>query len=401
MLEYQVNKLRKGAGQGCDLSGFGPAAAEKVRSFHKGLPGYAPTDLVSLAGLARHLGLASLHVKDESTRFGLQSFKALGGSYAMARILQKELGLSAAPFDFTALKAQLGGRRLTFASATDGNHGRGVAWTAKQLGQDAVIYMPKGAAPERVGHICALGAQCIVTEYNYDDTVRLASEEARRNGWIIVQDTAWPGYEEIPALISQGYLTLAAEAADQLEQAGAPLPTHLFLQAGVGSFAAAVLGYFVNRFGDRAPLTVIVEPERAACFHASMKAGGDLPQAVGGDLETIMAGLACGEPSSLAWPVIRDYSCGALSCADEVAALGMRVLAAPLTGDRRVISGESGAAPLGALVCVLRNGKRNSIAELLNLNERSHCLVVNTEGNTSLLMYESIVWEGRFPWRKK
>ena len=221
-------------------------------AFHSTIPGYEATPLTALDHLARRLGVSQVLVKDESKRFGLNAFKALGGSYAMARHLGEQLGLSQDQLTFEALgtpeaREKLGER--TFVTATDGNHGRGVAWAARQLGHRAVVYMPKGSARERLENIRAQGAQAEITEYNYDDAVRLANRMAEEHGWILIQDTAWPGYEEIPAHIMQGYTTLAAETLQQLEEQGAERPTHLFLQAGVGSFAGAALGFFTSVWG--------------------------------------------------------------------------------------------------------------------------------------------------------
>ena len=258
-MEHFASVLRpRGQRPGADLTLTSPGEAEKARRFHSGLPGYAPTPLVSLDGLAHSLGVSKIWIKDESKRFGLNAFKALGGSYAMARCLSEKLGKPLEEMSFEELCAPAARRALgdiTFVTATDGNHGRGVAWAARLLGQKAVVYMPKGSAAERLENIRAQGAQAEITEYNYDDAVRLANRMAEEHGWILIQDTAWPGYEEIPAHIMQGYTTLAAETLQQLEEQGAERPTHLFLQAGVGSFAGAALGFFTSVWGEERPVT--------------------------------------------------------------------------------------------------------------------------------------------------
>ena len=224
-MEHFASVLRpRGQRPGADLTLTSPGEAEKARRFHSGLPGYAPTPLVSLDGLAHSLGVSKIWIKDESKRFGLNAFKALGGSYAMARCLSEKLGKPLEEMSFEELCAPAARRALgdiTFVTATDGNHGRGVAWAARLLGQKAVVYMPKGSAAERLENIRAQGAQAEITEYNYDDAVRLANRMAEEHGWILIQDTAWPGYEEIPAHIMQGYTTLAAETLQQLEEKGA------------------------------------------------------------------------------------------------------------------------------------------------------------------------------------
>ena len=202
----------RGCARFADTGIVSESAAMAAQTFHATLPGYAPTPLVPLDGLARRLGVSALLVKDESKRFGLNAFKALGGSYAIARCLQQRLGLEEEELTFEGLSRALSGREaLTFVTATDGNHGRGVAWTARVLGQRAVVYMPKGSARERLENIRAQGVRAEITSFNYDDTVRLAAREAEEKGWIMVQDTAWPGYERIPTWIMQGYTTLARE----------------------------------------------------------------------------------------------------------------------------------------------------------------------------------------------
>lgn len=224
---------------------FTPKKAEQVRAFHRSLPEYGETPLRFLPALAERLGVSAIAVKDESARFGLGAFKGLGGSYCVSRYQAGHPGEGP----------------VTFVTATDGNHGRGIAWAAQRMGCRAVVYMPAGSAEERLENIRALGAEASRTSLNYDDTVRYASSQAAQNGWVLVQDTSWPGYEEIPALIMQGYLTMADEAADQLE---GRVPTHIFLQAGVGAMAGALTAYFRSRYGF-GPRIVIVEPDKADC----------------------------------------------------------------------------------------------------------------------------------------
>ena len=298
-----------------------------AQAFHRTIPGYVPTPLVSLPNLARRLGVAQVLVKDESKRFGLIAFNALGGSYAMARYQGQKLGLAPEEITFQALQTpeareKLG--ELTFVTATDGNHGRGVAWAARLLGHKAVVYMPKGSARERLENIRAQGAQAEITEYNYDDAVRLADRMAQEHGWILIQDTAWPGYEEIPAWIMEGYTTIAQETAGQLEEAELDPPTHLFLQAGVGSFAGAMLGSALARWDSACPVTCIAEPDQADCLYRSAKAGTITP--VTGDMNSMMAGLCCGEPCTVSWPILQNGAAAFVSCGDEYAALGMRLL---------------------------------------------------------------------------
>ena len=227
--------------------------------------------------------------------------------------------------------------------------------------------------------------------------MRLANQYAEAHDGVMVQDTAWEGYEDIPRWIMQGYMTLAHEAAQQLREYGVARPTHLFLQAGVGSFAGAVLGYFAARLGEETPVTTIVEPRLADCIYGSLKAADGAPHAVTGHMPTIMAGLACGEPSTVSWNVLRDYATAALACDDCIAANGMRILASPHTADAPVVSGESGAVTVGALEYIMKHESMAGLREALGLNARSQVLLVSTEGDTSPEMYRNIVWYGQHP----
>ena len=392
-----MNPARKAPGQGAPLNDLSPDVARKVRRFHQTFKEYQPTPLTALPTLAAHLGLASFMVKDESHRFGLNAFKVLGGSYAMGCLLAHKLqrsidDLSRDELCSPALRKQMGD--IVFTTTTDGNHGRGVAWTAQQLGQKAIVYMPKGSAQTRVDNILAHGAECTVTDLNYDDAVRMTWERAQQHGHIMVQDTAWDGYEDIPTWIMQGYMTLALEALEQIQAKGSALPTHVFLQAGVGSFAGAVLGFLAAALGKDAPTFVIVEPHKANCIYKSAVAGDGKPHNVTGDLDTLMAGLACGEANTISWPILRDYATAYVSCPDYMAANGMRILAAPLPGDAPVVSGESGAATTGLVHWLMTDPAASTQRDALKLNAQSRVLCVSTEGDTAPALYRSIVWQG-------
>lgn len=373
---------------------FSRQQAQQARHFHQKIVGYEPTPLYALKSLAALFGVSTILVKDESQRFGLNAFKMLGGAYAIAQLLCEKYHLDINAFSFATFKASTK-EKMTFATTTDGNHGRGVAWAAQQLGQNAVIYMPKGSAQERVHAILRLGARCIVTEMNYDDTVRFTMQTARQNGWEVVQDTAWEGYTKIPTWIMQGYATLADEAVEQMAAMGIARPTHVFLQAGVGAMAGGVLGYLVDVFGARDLHSVIVEPELADCLYRSGVKGQIVN--VGGSMATIMAGLACGEPNPLGWDILRNCATQFISCQDAVAALGMRVLGNPLGTDPRVISGESGAVGLGILCAVHFHPQREALMNKLGLDSHSVVLVISTEGDTDVKHYREVVWEGKYP----
>ena len=369
-------------------------AVERAMAFHRTIPGYQPTPLVSLPALARELGVDKLWVKDESKRFGLNAFKALGGSYAIARWMGERLGLTGDQLTFPALTAPEARERLgavTFVTATDGNHGRGVAWAARELGQQAVVYLPKGSARERLENIRALGAQAEITDLSYDDAVRLAARKGEENGWVLIQDTAWPGYEEIPGWIMEGYTTLAGEIFDQLAQAGEEPPTHLFLQAGVGSFAASVLGSALCRWGKGCPVTVIVEPDQADCLYRTAKAADGQMHPVTGEMHSMMAGLCCGEPCTLAWDILGPCADAFLSCSDDYAALGMRLLGKPRGSDPAIVSGESGAVGVGTLAGILQEEELHDLCWTLGLDERSRVLCISTEGDTDRTNYQKIL----------
>lgn len=373
---------------------FSREQAQQARHFHQKIAGYKPTPLYALNELAALFGVRKILVKDESQRFGLNAFKMLGGSYAIARLLCEKYQLNIDDLSLEDLKTRIT-EKMTFATTTDGNHGRGVAWAAKQLGQNAVVYMPKGSAQERVDAIVRLGAECIVTDMNYDDTVRFTLQTAQKNGWEVVQDTAWDGYTKIPTWIMQGYATLADEAVEQMAAMGIPHPTHVFLQAGVGAMAGGVLGYLADVYGARNLHSVIVEPELADCIYRSGIKGQIVN--VGGDMATIMAGLACGEPNPLGWELLRNCSTQFISCQDSVAALGMRVLGNPLGQDPRVISGESGAVGLGILTAIHYHPQREALMNKLQLGSDSVVLVISTEGDTDVKHYREVVWAGKYP----
>jgi len=379
---------------------IGTEVTAKVRAFHKSFPEYEPTPLQNLEALAKTYGVEAIWVKDESYRFGLNAFKVLGGSYAIGKYLAERLDTPLEDLSFEKLKSKEMKEKMgeiTFVTATDGNHGRGIAWAARELGQKAVVYMPKGSSQIRLDNIRNEGAEASITELNYDDAVRLANRYAEDHNGVLVQDSSWEGYMDIPTWIMQGYATLVDEAVEQIKGLGHERPTHVFLQAGVGSFAGSILGYLVSAFGDNYPVTVVVEPDEAACLFKSMKIADGEPHAVTGDMPTIMAGLACGEPSLVAWGVLRDYADGYLSCPDAVAAKGMRILGNPLKGDPQVISGESGAVGMGVLSLLTQSQDYKDLAEQLKLDKNSKILIISTEGDTDPENYRSIVWDGAYP----
>lgn len=372
------------------------ASIRQARDYHRSFPMYAPTPLARLPETARLMGLGDLCVKDESFRFGLNAFKVLGGSYAIGRYLAEKLRMEMKEVCYSLLTAPQTKKKLgdiTFVTATDGNHGRGIAWTASRLGQHSVVYMPKGSAAERLENIRAEGADADITELNYDDAVRYADRQAREKGWVLVQDTAWAGYEDIPAWIMQGYGTMGLEAMEQLPWK----PTHVFLQAGVGSMAASIAGLFASVYGKERPIVTIVEPNKADCVYRTAAANDGNLHVVTGDMDTIMAGLACGEPCSIGWEVLNVCADHFISCPDHVAAKGMRMLGNPAGTDDRVISGESGAAAFGCVAEIMMNPQLLHLKKRLGLDETSRVLFFSTEGDTDRENYRAIVWAGKYP----
>ncbi len=397
---------------GTPPSFLGEDAAKKVRAFHRSLEEYCETPLVSLDSMAKRLGVGGIYVKDESKRFGLNAFKALGASYAVHELLSAQYGQNAenaggaagmnagsaagtnagsaaGTAADTVHPAFPGGKGKVFVTATDGNHGKGVAWSAWKAGGRAFVFMPKGSRTCRVEAIAAIGeTKVTVTDWNYDDTVRYAWNFAKENGYYFVQDTGFDGYTQIPDLIAQGYLTMIGEALEQLAKKGVERPTHVFLQAGVGTMAGGVLGYLANRYGEKLPVTSIIEADESACVLASAKAGERV--AIGGNPQTVMAGLNCGEVSICIWPILRDFASFYISCPDWVTELGMRTYAHPEGSDQPVISGESGAVGLGLIMSLCEKPEYEEARKAMGLNEDARILLISTEGNTDPEHYDAV-----------
>jgi diaminopropionate ammonia-lyase len=398
MIKWALNEMPK---SDCtkSLSLMKREEVEKAYVFHRSFPEYAETPLVNLSGLAAYFGIKGIFVKDESYRFELNAFKVLGGSFAIGKYIANHLGKDITEIDYNTLvsdevKNTLG--YIKFYTATDGNHGRGIAWAANRLGQKSMVLMPKGSSQARLQNILKEGAEASITELSYDDAVRLADKLAGKDPHgVMVQDTAWEGYEEIPGWIMQGYGTMACETYTQLRAAGIERPTHIFLQAGVGSMAGSVIGYFANLFPDNPPITVVTEPSAVDCLYVSNLAGKLV--GIKGNLHTIMVGLACGEGNTISWEILKNYANFFVSAPDWVASRGMRVLAVPLKGDDKIISGESGAVTAGLLFTLLRDAEYQDLREALGLNADSVVLLFSTEGNTDPEKFRDVVWDGEFP----
>ena len=397
-LKWTVNHVPESDDKFLDL--MSEENVTKANEFHKSFPQYSVTPLQKLSALASYLGVKGIYCKDESYRFGLNAFKVLGGSYAMGRYIAKELGrdISELPYNVLSsdkLREEFG--QATFFTATDGNHGRGVAWAANRLGQKAVVRIPKGTTRTPFDNIAKEGAEVTIEEMNYDDCVRMAAPEAAKTEHgIIVQDTAWDGYEEIPSWIMQGYGTLVLEADKQLKENGVERPTHVFVQAGVGSLAGAVVGYFAHKYKENPPVMVVCEASAADCLYRSAaQADGNLVN-VTGDLQTIMAGLACGEGNTIGWDILKNHVTVFASCPDWMSAKATRIYANPLESDPHIVSGESGSVPLGLVYTALHDEDAKDLKEALKLDENSNILVISTEGDTDPIRYREIVWDGLY-----
>jgi diaminopropionate ammonia-lyase len=358
------------------------AGFRRARREITGWTDYRPTPLRDLPALAGQIGVAALRLKDEAERFGLGSFKALGGAYAVAMVLADALARdgvapAATSTDLAAGTYRSATERLTVTCATDGNHGRAVAWGAGRFGCRCVVFVHAGVSQARIEAIGRWGAEVRVVPGTYDDSVREAARQAAAQGWTVVSDTAWAGYTEIPRLVMQGYRLMAEEAADQW--AGEP-PTHVFIQGGVGGVAAAVSVQMRARFAA-VPALVVVEPDQAACLLASAELG--VPTAVPGNLDTIMAGLACGEPSLLAWQELERGAAAFMAIPDEAAVATMRLLAG-----LGIVSGESGAAGLAGLLLAAGDPAARAT---LGLDAASRVLVFSTEGATDPGLYQALV----------
>ena len=397
-MKWKLNTMPKGNGNELEIMALENVA--KARAFHESFPQYCITPLANLQEMAKYLGLKTLCIKDESYRFGLNAFKVLGGSFAMAKYIAKELGrdVSEMTYDYltsAALKEEFG--QATFCTATDGNHGRGVAWAANKLGQKAIVHMPKGSSKTRFDNIAKENAKVTIEEVNYDECVRIAAAEADSvEHGVIVQDTAWEGYTEIPSWIMQGYATMGSEALEQLKGYGVERPDVVILQAGVGCMAGAICAYIVNSYPDNPPKIVIAEAGIADCLYQGAVANDGKYRIVDGDLQTIMAGLACGEPNIVCWEILRNHVTAFCSCPDWMAAKGMRMLAAPVKGDPAVCSGESGAIGMGVIASLMTDPDYAELKEALGLNEESKVLLFSTEGDTDPDKYKSIVWGGEY-----
>ena len=370
-----------------------PGLCARAREEISAWDGYRPTPLIPLPGLSDALGVGAVHYKDEGMRFGLESFKALGGAWAVLHVLRdvvaEQTGRQPTFADIRAGRMQDVTRDVVMVTATDGNHGRSVAWGAQQFGCRARIYMHAHVSRSRADAVRRLGADVVRVDGTYDDSVARAATDADRHGWIVVADTAYGSYTEIPRLVMAGYTTLVAEALDQL---AGEAPTHVFVPGGVGGLAAAVCSHLRMALPQGMVRVVVVEPDRAPCLYESARLGRRAVVPV--EEETVMAGLSCGEPSELAWPILAACASDFLTVPDAWVAPAIDLLAGGALGDPPIVAGESAVAGLCGL---LGASAHPGIADAMGLDRSSRILLLGTEGATDPAIYRRMT--GRDPER--
>lgn len=355
-------------------------------------PGYEPTPLYSLNGMAGALGIGALHLKYEAPRFGLGSFKALGGAYAVSlylrRVIKDKTGRD------VDVQALLSGecaevlKDVTVCSATAGNHGRSVAWGAQMFGCRCIIYVPQSTLQGRADAIAAFGARVIRHTGNYDETVLHCASVAHEEGWTVISDTSYEGYTQIPLDVMSGYTVLAHETLEQLPEG--EQPTHIFVQGGVGGFASGMIAPFWHHWGKDRPRFVFINPSNVPAMLESGEAGKRI--AIEGEYDTVMACLSCGELSLLAWRLLERSVDDVIAIPDEAATDTMRTLAEGVNGDDPVVAGESGCAGVAGLIAAMLD---NEAKQATGLNGQSRVLCICTEGATDPDAYTEIV--GRSP----
>lgn len=395
MCYFQINN-HSDQPSSLEIEAFRLFTEESIIEWHQSLPRYTPTPLISLASLADQLGVGSIMVKDEAHRFHLKAFKALGASYAIFRLIKEQLGEDGR--SISTLSELLAHRdryaAVHLCTATDGNHGRGVAWVASLLGLKAHIYMPQGSARSRIEGIHSEGADVTIVDGSYDDAVAQAARDALNNGWQIISDTAWTGYTEIPGRVIAGYRTLFEEIETQLQEMRLASPDLIFIQSGVGALAAAAVMYFRSLRDDRGIKIVNVEPVGADCLLQSARSPAGEAVSLSGGADTIMAGLNCGTPSLVAWPVIRSGVDLFLAVSDQWAEEAVRTFYYPSGNDIQIEAGESGAAGLAGLLALVNDKSLSEALARTGPGKDTNVLLINTEGVTDPVNFSEIV---RFP----
>ncbi len=345
---------------------------DEMRRFHRRLRCYAPTPLVSLPKLAKSLGIKELLVKDESKRYRIDTFKSLGASYAIAKVV-----------------SQRRKEKLIFCTATDGNHGRSVAWAAKNSRQKSVIYVPNYTTEQRIKNIKKYGAEVIVVDGDYDQAVFIANTESEKKGYILIQDNSWEGYTEIPMYIMAGYKTMMIEMENSIHPPEEPLVDFVFLQVGNGTWASSVVAYYRTRYPKKMPTLVSVEPAECECMMESFR-NGKLSRTKKSQ-KTILTGLRCGTPALLAWDILKDGIDIFMSIPDAYGIKAMQDFYYPFKQDKQIFAGESGAAGLGGLISMACDPTLQGLKKEVGLNEESRVLVFVTEGVTDSEVFEDLI----------
>jgi len=346
--------------------------SDEMRRFHRRLRCYAPTPLISLPKLARSLGVKELLVKDESKRYRINTFKSLGASYAIAKVV-----------------SQRRKEKLIFCTATDGNHGRSVAWAAKNARQKSVIYVPNYTTEQRIRNIKKLNAEVIVVDGDYDQAVAMAREESEKKGYILIQDNSWEGYTEIPTYITAGYKTMMTEMENSIHPPEEPRVDFVFLQGGNGTFASSVVAYYRIRYPRKMPTLVCVEPSECDCLMESFR-NGKLTKTTKSQ-NTVLTGLRCGTPALLAWEILKDGIDVFMSIPDSYGIKAMQDFYYPFKKDKQIFAGESGAAGLGGLIAMAYDPDLQGLKKEVGLNEESRVLVFVTEGVTDSEVFEELI----------
>jgi diaminopropionate ammonia-lyase len=345
----------------------------------KQCPRHTPTPLYSLPTLATRLGLGEIRIKDESQRFGFGAFKALGGVVAVYNVLSGAVGdayhVNATFADVMNGKHKEVTSKYVFSTASSGNHGRSVAAGAKLFGNRCFIFLPKFTSAEKEAAIRQRGAEVIRVDGDYETAVAECKRRSEKEGWTIISDTSWDGYDSVPRSVMRGYCVLVHEAIVQWPQA----PTHVFVQAGVGGLAAAVIGYLwavLPENGGGRPTFIVVEPESADCWFQSNLAGK--PALASGNADTVMGGLACREISPVTWPVVGEATDWFMTIKEDQVMPARRLLAHPSDGDPAIASGPSGCAGMAGLLRVCAD---QAAFKALKLDKHSRVLLINSEGN--------------------
>lgn len=374
-----------------DTSLYSYENSAEVRNLHESLEVYSETPLVELKNFAAKMNVKSVLVKDESKRFNLKSFKGLGGIFAIYKIISRELGLENITLqELLSEKYREKISKFVFVTTTDGNHGKGVAWASGIFGCRSFIFMPEGTVAARVKAIRDVSkfTEVTVKKMDYDACVKYSADFAKRHGYFLIQDTSFEDYEEIPQFIMRGYTTMIYETLDQMKNLGYERPTHVFLQAGVGSMAGTVCAVLSENFKENLPRISIVEPEEVACFYETMKVGDGEIHSSTGNGKTIMAGLNCATPCSIAWKIIRETATDSVKIPDSASENAIRQLYNPVGNDEKIIAGESGAAGFALVNLTAADLK---IRQALEIDDSSIILVINTEGATDEENFRKII----------